>query len=406
MKTWAKLVAVALMLGALTRTAGAADPLLIGAINPYSGPLAQFGDEVTRGYELAVEAINARGGVLGRQVTIVRGDAGNPQQGISAVEKLVSQDKVDLFMGTYVSAVSNAASDAANRYGKTYWETHALAADLTQRGLPNFVRAGPDGQSFAAESVEGALKLIAPKLGKSTRDLKIWIEHEDTIYGTSIAQAQKQMFEAAGARVVGVGSHNYRAVDLTDAILRASAAEPDVWVSTGYVPDNTLLLRTMRDQGFNPPAVMLLGTGDSREFHDALGNFMEGVFVVGYPHADLPESYAPGAAAFVAAYKAKYKRDPVAPQSLEAYAMAFALFDVITAAGSTDAAKLHAAAAATDKPLHSYPNGFGIKFDARMQNTRALPNIVQWQPGGRTVTVYPVEAQLPGSTVIDVPRKP
>ena len=405
MKIWATIASVALLVGATGGTAYAVDPLKIGAVNPYSGPLAVFGDEVARGYELAADAVNGKGGVLGRPVQIVRGDAGNPQQGISIIEKLVAQDKVELFVGTYVSAVSNAASDAAARYGKTYWETHALAADLTERGLPNFIRSGPNGRAFAAESVEGALKVIAPKLGRSAGELKVWIEHEDTIYGTSIAQVQKQLFEAAGARVVGVGSHSYRAIDLTDAILRAVNAKPDLWVATGYVPDNTLLLRTMRDQGFTPPAVMLLGTGDGPEFHDALGDFMDGIFVVGYPHADLPESYAPGAAAFVAAYKAKYRRDAGAPQSVEAYAMALALFDTIEAAGSTDMARLRAAAAAMDKPAHTYPNGFGMKFDDKMQNTRATPNIVQWQQGGRTVTVYPVEAQMPGAVVINLPRK-
>ena len=54
-----------------------------------------------------------------------------------------------MFVGTYISAVSNAASDAALRYSKIYWDTNALAADLTERGLPNFVRSGPYAASFA-----------------------------------------------------------------------------------------------------------------------------------------------------------------------------------------------------------------------------------------------------------------
>ncbi|MEO9190703.1 MAG: ABC transporter substrate-binding protein, partial [Acetobacteraceae bacterium] len=81
----------------------AADPIRIGAINPYTGPMALYGSEVTHGYELAAEKANAGGGVLGRQIEIVRGDAANPQQGISAVEQLA--DKVDVFVGTYISAV-------------------------------------------------------------------------------------------------------------------------------------------------------------------------------------------------------------------------------------------------------------------------------------------------------------
>ena len=133
--------AVALALG--SAPASAQGVLKIGAINPYSGPMALYGDELTRGFELAVAHANAAGGVLGRQIQIVRGSATNPQEGIAAVEQLVGRDKVEILVGTYVTAISNAASEAALSNGKLYWETNALARDLTDRGLPNFARSGP-----------------------------------------------------------------------------------------------------------------------------------------------------------------------------------------------------------------------------------------------------------------------
>ena len=148
---------------ALTMAAGggalAQETLKVGAINPYSGPLALYGDELARGYELAAEAVNAEGGVLGRQVEIVRGNATNPQEGIAAVEAL--GDEVDVFIGTYVSGVSNAASERAMTFDKLYWDTNALAAELTDRGLPNFVRVGPFAGSFADRSVDAVVNLIA-----------------------------------------------------------------------------------------------------------------------------------------------------------------------------------------------------------------------------------------------------
>lgn len=393
--------ALGLALGAMP--IAAQETIKIGAINPYSGALAQFGDEVTRGYELAAEALNAKGGVNGKQVVIVRGDAVNPQTGISTVESLVSTENVDAFIGTYISAVANAASDAAARFSKVYFDTHALATDLTERGLQNYIRVGPNALFFAEASVKGTLATIAPALNKEPKGLTIWIEHEDTIYGTSIAALQKKLFEEAGVTVAGVGSHNYKAVDLTDSILRAANANPDIWIATGYVPDNTLLLRTMRDQGFNPPAIVLVGTGDGKEFREAMGDFMDGVFVVGYPHADLAPDYAPGAADFVAAYKAKHGREPVAPQSLEAYSGMMIAADILAAAGSTELDKVVEAAKAIDKPLHTYPNGFGAKFDEKMQNQRANPNVTQWQ-GDNTVTVYPEDAMLPGAKLVNTPR--
>jgi branched-chain amino acid transport system substrate-binding protein len=382
----------------------AQEPIRIGAINPYSGPVALYGDEVARGYQLAIDEANAKGGVIGRKIELVRGDATNPQQGIAAVEKLASE-KVDIFTGTYVSAVSNAASDAAMRYSKIYWDTNALAADLTARGLPNFIRSGPYASSFAEVSAQAVRELLAPALGKPVKGLKVWIESEDSIYGTSIAKLQKELMEKDGVTVVGVGAHNFRAIDLTDSVLRAKNAAPDVWINTGYIPDGNLLMRTMRDQGFKPAAIMVVGTGDTFEVLDALGaEFLEGVVAVAYPRPDQTEAYGPGAAAYLAAYKKKYERDPIAPQGMTAYVGMQMLIEAIGAAGSVDMEKVRAAAAKMDKPAKSYATGFGAKFDAQFQNTRAFPTVVQWQ-SGKIVTVYPKEAAQPNVKLVNLPRK-
>ncbi|HTO51291.1 MAG TPA: ABC transporter substrate-binding protein [Burkholderiales bacterium] len=392
------------MLGLSAGAAVAQEPLRIGAVNPYSGPLALYGDELARGYQIAVEERNAKGGVLGRKIELVRGDATNPQQGIAAVDQLVTREKVDVLIGTYISAVSNAASDAALRHQKLYWDTNAIAAELTERKLPNFVRSGPHGAYFAEMSVR-AVGEIAKALGKQPKDVTVWLEHEDSIYGKTIVEVQKKALEKAGVKVLGVGSHNFKAADLTDVVLRAKRANPDIWVQTGYVPDGNLMLRTAREQGYKPAAMLWVGTGDTFETLDALGpEYLEGLFVVSYPRPDMSEKYAPGAAAYLATYRKTYNRDPIAPQGFAAYVGMRMLLDAVQEAGSTDPAKVRAAAAKMDKPFGSYPTGFGIKFDDSFQNTRAFPTVIQWQ-GGKQVTVFPVEARSEGTVLKNVPRK-
>ena len=401
-----KIAGIVLMTGAcaLTQIAYAQQAIKIGVINPFSGPLALYGGEMTRGFELAVDQANAAGGLLGRKIELVRGDASNPQQGIATVEQLVTKDKVDMFTGTYISAVANSASDAAARYNKLYWETGGVARDLTERGLPNFVRSGAYAVSFAARSVDTVRDLIAPSLKKDMKDLKVWIEHEDSIYGTSIAEVQKRMLEAFGTKVVGVGSHSFRSIDLNDTVLRAKQANPDVLIQTGYVPDGNLLLRTAREQGFKPAAILLVGTGDTSETLESVGAAsLEGVLMVGWPRTDVAESYGPGAKAFLAAYRAKYKADPIAPQSMAGYVGLQILFDSIKAAGSIDVEKIRAAAAKLDKPEGTYATGFGVKFDKNFQNLRASPNTAQWQ-SGKMVTVFPKQAAPPGVTLKSLAR--
>lgn len=390
----------------LALAAGAyAQTIRIGAINPYSGPLALYGDEVARGYQVAVDERNVKGGVLGRKVELLRGDATNPQQGIAAVDQLATRDKVDLFIGTYISAVANAASDAAQRHGKIYWDTNALAADLTERGLPNFIRVGPYARHFAEMSVRAITELIAPALGKQPPDLSIWLEHEDSIYGKSIADAQKKLLEAKGVKSLTQGAHNFRAADLTDVVLRTRRANPDVWVITGYVPDINLLHKTAREQGFKPPVILTVGTGDTQETLDAVGaEHLEGVMVVSYPRPDISEKFGPGAAAYLDMYRKAYNRDPIAPQSLTAYTGMKILLETVEAAGSTEVDKVRAAAAKLDKPFNSYPTGGGVKFDEKLQNQRPGVTVIQWQ-GGKQVTVFPAEARGPGVALKNTPRK-
>ena len=383
----------------------AQEALRIGAINPYSGPLALYGDELARGYQLAIDLKNASGGILGRKVELVRGDASTPQQGVSVVDQMATRDKIDAFIGTYVSAVSNAASDAALRHQKVYWDTNALALDLTERRLPNFIRSGPNAINFGEVGVRAVIDAIAPALKISPKDLKVWVEHEDTISGKSISDAQVRLLKEKGAQVLSQSGHNFRAADLTDSILRARRAQPDVWMNMGFVPDTNLLLKTMREQNFKPKAIVLTGTGDTFETLDAVGaEFLEGVFVVSYPRPDVSEKFAPGAAAYLAAYRKAYSRDPIAPQSLTAYAGMLMLLETIQAAGSTDMAKVREAALRLDKPVNAYSSGFGAKFNDTMQNTRAAPNVIQWQKG-KQVTVFPVEARPAGVAMVNVPRQ-
>ncbi len=102
--------------------------------------------------------------------------------------------------------------------------------------------------------------------------------------------------------------------------------------------DTNLMLRAARDQGFKPPAIMLMGVGDTSETLDALGkDYLEGVLLVSYPRADINEKYGPGSREFLALYKAKFGRDPIAPQGMNAFVGMKVLFEAITAARSASA---------------------------------------------------------------------
>jgi len=284
-------------------------------------------------------------------------------------------------------------------------ESVAAAAEAVSRQLgpggvlvnnAGLLRSGPASDAFAQRSAEGAVKLVAVRMGKEPADLKVWIEHKDSAFGTSIATEQQRLLKEAGVTHVGIGAHSAQAVDLSDSILRARNFGPELWLSTAYVADRNLLLRTACERAFKPGAMMLVGTGDTFETLDAVGkDALEGVLLVSYPRADVGEAYAPGAAKFLAAYRAKYNRDPIAPQAMSAYVGMRALLGCIAAAGTPGYEGVIAAAAKVDKPFGTYETGYGLKFDKTMQNIRALPLIAQWQDG-RVVAVYPARGRGAG----------
>jgi branched-chain amino acid transport system substrate-binding protein len=246
--------------------------------------------------------------------------------------------------------------------------------------------------------------VIAKSLGAAPKGMKVWVQHEDSIYGTTVAKDQVTGLQKAGAQVLGPNPYSAKSIDQTDIVLRAKNANPDVWLNTGYTADTNLMLRTARDQGFKPKAIVVTGSGDTFETRDSLGKeYLEGILVATFPRYDINPKFGPGGAEYLAAYKKMFNREPIAPQNFTAYTGALVMFDAIELAGSTEHEKVREAAAKMDKPLGTYPNGFGVKFDGNMQNTRAKPIVGQWQ-NGVVVTVYPDAAVPEGGKLVGLAR--
>ena len=369
------------------------DVIKIGVIQPFSGPNAQAGEETFKGNELAVEEINASGGLLGKQIKLIKADATNAQEAISEAERLITKEKVDLITGTYASSVAYPATQIANKYNVLYWETNALAPNITQQGFKNVIRIGQNAETFASVAVDSVKDVVAPALGKSVKDLKIVIIHEQSIYGTSIAQMEEKALEKVGAKVLERIPYDPAAADLSSVVNKSKNHNPDIWLRTGYVNDGTLLFKQARDIGWKPPVIM--GVADDSEYLlNALGpEGMEGILSVSYPLYDVSEKYAPGINAFIESYKKKYNTDPKIPQTLVSFGGTKILFDLIKEAGSTDADKVREAGLKMDVPIGgTYPTGYGVKLDPKtLDNTRAYPVLIQWQDG-ETKTIYPSEA--------------
>lgn len=392
--------------------AHAAEPIRIGALFPYTGNLAKLGNESFNGADIAREWINRHGGILGRQIEWVKGDAVDAKAAVGEAERLITVGKVKVIFGTYSSSLSNAASEVAERHQVIYWEQGAIADNVTARGFQYIFRACPRASSFGVMAVEFTAQELAPKLGFKARELKVAIVNEDTLYGSSVGAAAEQKAKELGLNVVALEPYSAKAVDLSSLIMKLQAKKPDVVIATSYMNDAILFWRQARELNFNCKALVGTGAGHGMmDFPEAFGKYADGVFNVDFPVIKDPKvlnpKLRPSLTEFREAFRAKHGRD-AAVHATAGFVGAMVLFqDVIPKAGSLIPDDIRKAALSLNIPVGGTWQGWGVKFappghPAAGQNLQSFPMVMQWQ-GGQLYIVSPQKFKEKEMTLVPLP---
>ncbi|MGO7186066.1 branched-chain amino acid ABC transporter substrate-binding protein [Rhizobium brockwellii] len=286
--------------------------ILVGVAGPLTGPSAAVGEEIKQGAEKAAVEINAAGGILGEQITLVYGDdASEPKQGVSVANKFAA-DGVSFVIGDYNSGVSIPASEIYAENGILQITPGSTNPTFTERGLWNTFRVcGRDDQQGA---VAGAHILKAFK-GK-----RVAIINDRTSYGEGIAAEVKKVINGGGVTEILNEGINTGEKDYSVLISRLKQAGTEVIYFGGLYTEAGLILRQAKDQGLN--AVMIAGDGiTSAEFGQIAGNAAEGTLMTFAPDPRLK----PGAQSTVA----KFRAGGFEPEAYTLYA--YAALEVIKA---------------------------------------------------------------------------
>lgn len=356
----------------LSATAAHAD-VKFGALYPFSGQLALLGEESARGLEIAVDEINAAGGIQGEKVVLVRGDAVDNNQAIGEARRLISLEQVAAIFGTYSSARSIAASQVAELSGIPYFELGAVADEVTGRGLKYLFRTNPYAADMGKMIVDMVADKIAPGISKKPEELKIGIIYEDSSYGTSVSTHQANYAKERGLNVAVSSGYPAATVDMSSLVLELKQAGVDVVLQTSYQNDSVLFLQQANEAGYKPAAVIGGGGGYSMQpTADAVGHdVIDGVLDVDFTQYLVNTKATPGLDAFVEAYKAKYGSAPRSGHSLNNYVGAKALLEAIDKAKGFEPDTIVEAVKAMDIPDGATAAGYGIKFGENNQNERA-----------------------------------
>jgi branched-chain amino acid transport system substrate-binding protein len=366
--------------------APAGETIKIGALYPLTGDLAKLGEENKNGLQLAIDEINAAGGIAsmgGAQIELVWADSqGKPEVGISEVTRLAEQEKVVNIIGAYQSGVTTPATQEAERLGVPFIVSMAVSDKITERGFKYTFRICPKASWYAKDQVS-FVKDLKDLAGLDIK--KVALLHEDTDFGESTAAGQKQYLEEAGIEMVLEVKYSASAADLTTEVAKVKAANPDAVLTVTYLNDSVLIARSREALGMtNIPFIDAAGGTVDPEFIKQLGATAEGWFT----EIEFTK-YAAGADVLNNAYNAKFG-DDITGNGAYAYQAGYVIADALERAASTDRDAVRGAIAETDMaagPKMVLPTDH-IFFGEDGQNPNAPLFIVQVQ-NGELIPVWP-----------------
>ncbi|CAH2601776.1 ABC transporter substrate-binding protein [Rhodovastum atsumiense] len=395
--------------GAASRRAAAAEEVVIGAIYPMSGNAAPIGNDAKAALEATAELINGthppipmlmgNGGGLpalgGAKIRVVMADHQNdPQKARAEAERLITQEKVPVLIGSYTSATAATISQVAERYEVPYISMDNSSPSLHRRGLKWYFRTSPHDEMFT-EAMFDFFRDIGKKTGRPVKSVALI--YEDSIFGVDSSNVQRKLAQEAGIRVAAEVKYRANSPSLSTEAQRLKAAGADVVMPTSYTNDAILMLRAMNEIGYHPRAIMAQAAGfQEPDFIKASGALAEGVFSRSSYAGDAVKA-RPAIPAVNAAYRARSGKD-LNDNTARQVTSLQVLADAINRAGAANPAAIRKALTETAVPgVQLIVPWKGVRFDESGQNVEATP-VIQQITSGVYRTVYPfdiasVEAQ-------------
>jgi len=302
------------------------DVIKIGFIGPLSGAVAVYGTEAKNGAELAIEEINAAGGINGKKIVLIsEDDEGDPAKTVSAFKKITVQDKVKILVGSLTSGCTKAITDQSQATKVIQMAPAATAENITINAsgatIPYVFRAcfidpfqGTVGAKFAAETLKAKNAAILYDVGND--------------YSVGLTENFEATFAAAGGKVTKE-SYATGEKDFNAQITKIKNQNPDVVYLPDYYATVALIAKQLRAQGITAPIV---GADGWDGLTDNAGDEVLNGF---YSNHYASDSTDPAVVKYVTNYKAKFNSDPTSFAAL-AYDGVYMIKDAIIKSGATD----------------------------------------------------------------------
>ena len=342
----------------------------VGGVAPLSGGVAVYGVECKNGIDLAIEEINAAGGINGKTLEFIcEDDEGDPAKSVNAYKKLVTNDGVEYVIGSLTSGCTIALTNLAQNQKILQIAPAATATAVTDAG--NYIfRAcfidpfqGRVGGKFAFENLSAKKAAILYDIGND--------------YSVGLTENFESEFTKLGGSIVSKESYATGDKDFNAQLTKIKTAKPDVVYLPDYYGTVALIAKQLRAQGIDTPIVGADGWDGLTE--NAGDEVLNGYYSNHYAE----DSDSPAVQKFVGSFKAKYNKSPNSFAAL-GYDSVYMLKDAILKAGTTDGEKVRAAFETTDG---DYVTGH-ITFDEKRNPVKSAVMIQLVKDGDKLSTKF------------------
>jgi branched-chain amino acid transport system substrate-binding protein len=379
----------------------AAEEVRIGVVSPLTGPTAKFGQAQKNALTMAVEDVNGAGGIKslgGAKIKLVFGDTrGEADIGVTETERLITREKVHALIGAFQSGVGFPSSAVAERH-QVPWLTFGTFDKITERGFKYVFRAHANDTMKARTLIEGIVFLS--KRGSGLKSAVIMAEN--TEWGKSVSEKQRNFLEKAGVKVHFVENYPFASPDLTSLIVKAKGTNPDLIVADSYLGDALLITRQMHEQELRPAAYAAGGGGHVQpDFLKGAGKLSEGIINATMWDAAIGKR-VPWIAKENDRHVAKFGA-PFTEDSAGYYQAFYVIVDSLERIKTLGTKELRDAIAATKITDVNHKAMFlpyqQLSFDETGQNPFATALVVQTQ-GGKFRLLFPESVAEPDAKLV------
>lgn len=388
-----------------------AQTIRVGALWPLSGPLAKDGNDHLKAAKIATDMLNESGGLWrGTKVELVAGDAVTPKAAMEEAERLITQEKVNIIIGTWASSRAYTATPVAEKHGKIYLETAAFGNEIMERGYKYLFHTGALASDFGEKAATYISEEVLPALGKKPGEIKVATIYEDSLFGTTTSSFFVKKAMQYGFKVTVVEPYSAATVDLSSIIMRLKKEMPDVLYQLGYLNDTTLFMRQAKELDYNvkayigstaagDPSLLPILKSQINYIHmitRLCGQFYDGEYTINLKTFN-PKTVT-ALKEFFRRYTQKYNvsMSEVPQAAIVGFNGAWVMYNyILPKAGSDDPEAVRKACLSLDEPLGTTPIAMGIKFAPPGHpyaglNLNFAIGIFQWQDQ-KLYAVWPKE---------------